>query len=83
MNTPPPAEIGRVERTLAYMFVAIIAVVLIAFLAILLGPMFGVTDYSAGVWAFVFALPLVGLPIAFVMMIVLLIVGIRRRRHGN
>lgn len=83
MKTPPPAEIGRVERTLAYMFVAIIAVTLIAFLAILLGPVFGVTDYSAGIWQFVFALPLVGLPIAFLMMIVLLIVGVRRRRSAN
>jgi hypothetical protein len=83
VKTPPPAEISRAERTLAYMFVAIIAVTLIAFLAILLGPVFGVTDYSAGAWVFVFVLPLVGLPIAFLMMIALLIVGIRRRRNTN
>jgi hypothetical protein len=75
-----PAGIGRAERTLAYMFIAIIAVTVLAFLAILLAPVLGVREYTGPVWQFVFAVPLVGLPIAFLMMIAMLVVGVRRRR---
>jgi len=75
-----PAGIGRAERTLAYMFVAIIVVTVLAFIAVLVAPMMGVRDYSGALWQFVIALPLVGLPIAFLMMIAMLIVGVRRRR---
>ncbi|WP_244255832.1 hypothetical protein [Rathayibacter sp. VKM Ac-2760] len=80
MKPQQPAGIGRAERTLAYMFVAIIVVTVLAFLAVLIAPMMGVRDYSGGLWQFVLALPLVGLPIAFLMMIAMLIVGVRRRR---
>ncbi|WP_236720068.1 hypothetical protein [Rathayibacter sp. VKM Ac-2630] len=80
MKPQQPAGIGRAERTLAYMFIAIIAVTVLAFLAILLAPVFGVEQYEGPLWRFVFAVPLVGLPIAFLMMIAMLIVGVRRRR---
>ncbi|KQQ06297.1 hypothetical protein ASG06_00290 [Rathayibacter sp. Leaf185] len=62
------------------MFIAIIVVTVLAFLAILLAPVLGIREYSGPLWEFVFALPLVGLPIAFLMMIAMLIVGVRRRR---
>lgn len=80
MKPQEPAGIGRVERTLAYMFIAIIVTTVLAFLAILLAPMLGVTEYRGPFWQFVFAVPLVGLPIAFLMMIAMLVVGVRRRR---
>ncbi|WP_244907020.1 hypothetical protein [Rathayibacter caricis] len=80
MKPQQPAGIGRAERTLAYMFIAIIAVTVLAFLAILLAPLLGVERYEGPLWQFVFAVPLVGLPIAFLMMIAMLIVGVRRRR---
>ena len=80
MKPQQPSGIGRAERTLAYMFIAIIVVTVLAFLAILLAPVLGVREYSGPLWQFVFALPLVGLPIAFLMMIGMLVVGIRRRR---
>ncbi|MWV50746.1 hypothetical protein GRS96_15855 [Rathayibacter sp. VKM Ac-2803] len=62
------------------MFIAIIVVTVLAFLAILIAPVLGVREYSGPLWQFVFALPLVGLPIAFLMMIGMLIAGVRRRR---
>lgn len=80
MKPQQPAGIGRGERTLAYMFIAIIVVTVLAFLAILIAPVMGVREYSGPLWQFVFALPLVGLPIAFLMMIAMLVVGVRRRR---
>lgn len=79
MKPQEPAGIGRAERTLAYMFIAIIVVTVLAFLAILIAPALGVREYTGTLWQFVFALPLVGLPIAFLMMIGMLIVGVRRR----
>jgi hypothetical protein len=75
-----PAGVGRAERTLAYMFIAIIVVTVLAFLAILVAPALGIREYAGPFWQFVFAVPLVGLPIAFLMMIAMLIVGVRRRR---
>ncbi|TCO37002.1 hypothetical protein EV639_10586 [Rathayibacter tanaceti] len=80
MKPQEPAGIGRAERTLAYMFIAIIIMTVLAFLAILVAPALGVRAYTGPLWQFVFAVPLVGLPIAFVMMIAMLIVGVRRRR---
>ena len=80
MKPQEPAGVGRAERTLAYMFVAIIVVTVLAFIAVLVAPMMGVRDYTGGLWQFVLALPLVGLPIAFLMMIAMLVVGVRRRR---
>ncbi|MCM6763490.1 hypothetical protein NB037_13780 [Rathayibacter sp. ZW T2_19] len=80
MKPQPPAGIGRAERTLAYMFIAIIVVTVLAFLAILIAPATGLREYEGPLWQFVFAIPLVGLPIAFLMMIAMLVVGVRRRR---
>ncbi|WP_258067425.1 MULTISPECIES: hypothetical protein [unclassified Rathayibacter] len=80
MKPQEPAGIGRAERTLAYMFIAIIVVTVLAFLAILVAPALGIREYTGPFWRFVFAVPLVGLPIAFLMMIAMLIVGVRRRR---
>jgi hypothetical protein len=74
-----PAGIGRAERTLAYMFISIIAVTVLAFLAILFAALLGV-ERSGPLWQFIVALPLVALPIAFLMMIAMLVVGVRRRR---
>ncbi|PPF44721.1 hypothetical protein C5E14_13310 [Rathayibacter sp. AY1A1] len=61
------------------MFIAIIVVTVLAFLAILVALVLGVQKIGP-FWQFVFAVPLVGLPIAFLMMIAMLIVGVRRRR---
>ncbi|WP_244229474.1 MULTISPECIES: hypothetical protein [unclassified Rathayibacter] len=80
MKPQEPAGVGRAERTLAYMFIAIIVVTVLAFLAILVAPALGIREYAGPFWQFVFAVPLVGLPIAFLMMIAMLIVGVRRRR---
>jgi len=41
----------------------------------------GVTDFTGGFWASVVVLPLVGLPIAFVLVIVLLVVTFVRRQR--
>ncbi|PPG70540.1 hypothetical protein C5C31_05210 [Rathayibacter rathayi] len=83
MKPQEPAGIGRAERTLAFMFIAIIVVSVLAFLAVLLAPTFGVRNYAGPLWSFVIALPLMGLPLAILLMIGVLIAGVRRRRQQS
>lgn len=76
----------RAERVLAYMFVAIVGLSILAFIAVMIGTFSGVTreEMTQGFWAVVTILPLFGLPIAFLLLVALLIVnGVRRARAGR
>ncbi|WP_394552789.1 hypothetical protein ACDF64_00240 [Agromyces sp. MMS24-JH15] len=77
----------RAERVLAYMVAAIVGLSILAFLAIMIATLAGVgadDGFSQGVWPIILVLPLIGLPIGFVLLIVLLIVnGVRRSREGR
>lgn len=72
---------NRVERVLAYMVAAIIVMSLASFVALIIGTAVGVEreEFSTGIWPAVTVLPLIGLPIGFVLIIVLLIVSAVRR----
>ncbi len=77
----------RAERVLAYMFVAIVGLSILAFIAVMIGTAVGAGEndgFSQGIWPLVLTLPLFGLPIAFLLLIALLIVnGVRRARAGR
>jgi Ni/Fe-hydrogenase subunit HybB-like protein len=77
----------RAERILAYMFVSVVGVSILCFLAVMFGTMAGAganDGFSQGVWPAVVTLPLFGLPIAFLLLIALLIVnGVRRARESR
>ena len=77
----------RAERILAYMFVAIVGLSILAFIAVMICTAVGAganDGFSQGVWPIVLTLPLFGLPIAFLLLIALLIVnGVRRARAGR
>lgn len=72
---------NRVERSLAYMVASIIVLSLAAFIALIVGTGAGLTgsDFTQGIWPTVVVLPLIGLPIGFVLIIVLLVVSAVRR----
>jgi uncharacterized membrane protein len=72
---------NRVERVLAYMVAGIIIVSLASFVAILVATGAGLAraDFAVGVWPFITVMPLVGLPIGFVLIVTLLIVSAVRR----
>jgi hypothetical protein len=73
--------LNRIERILAFVLASVAALTIICIAAVLIGRAVGVTDLSAGVWPVVGLLPLLGLPIALVLAIVLIIImGVRRRR---
>ena len=71
----------RVERTLAYMVAAIIVLSLASFVALIVATSIGLgrDDFAQGIWPIVTILPLIGLPIGFVLIIALLVVSAVRR----
>lgn len=78
-ETPPTAS--RLQRTLAYVIAAVVILSLIAIALVLIGTAAGVNGegFSHGFWPAVLILPDIGFPIAFVLMIVLLFVSMRKR----
>ncbi|MGW4930190.1 multidrug ABC transporter ATPase [Agromyces sp. NPDC004153] len=87
MSDSGPVTQHRAERILAYMFVAIVGLSILAFIAVMIGTAVGAganDGFSQGIWPIVLTLPLFGLPIAFLLLIALLIVnGVRRARAGR
>ncbi|MEO7148273.1 MAG: multidrug ABC transporter ATPase [Terrimesophilobacter sp.] len=82
-----PASINRIERMLAFMLIALIAISLLCFVAVIAGTSLGVGNndgFSHGVWPAVFMVPYLGLPLAFLMLVGLLVSnGIRRQRAAT
>lgn len=73
--------LGVLERTLAYVFVALIVISVAAFIILMLG--------SAGGWigeatyGLVLAVPFIGLPLALVIIVVLVVMSGSRRSRAN
>lgn len=77
-----PSTTSRLERILAYMVAGVVGLSILAFLTVIIGTAMGVGDndgFSQGIWPTVLTLPLFGLPLGFVLIIVLLTVSIARR----
>ena len=85
MSPVTPPEPSRLERILAVMVAGIVGMSIVAFLAIIIGSWQGMTseDFSAGIWPTVSFVPLIGLPIGFLLILALLVVNTRRRRAGE
>ncbi|MFP7762048.1 hypothetical protein [Marisediminicola sp. LYQ134] len=85
MVKPTESSANRAERVLAYMLISIVALSLLSFLAVIFATLAGMVrqDFGEGVWPAITILPLFGLPIAFVMLIVLVVVSARRRARGS
>jgi uncharacterized membrane protein len=73
--------IHRNERIMAYMIAGIVGLSIVAFVAVIVGTYVGMNanDFASGIWPMVLNLPLFGLPVGFVLIIVLLILSMRRR----
>lgn len=87
MSTREPIATHRVERILAYMVAATVGLSIAAFLAVMIGTLAGAganDGFSQGIWPLVLVLPLIGLPIGFILLVTLLIVnGVRRARESR
>ncbi|CAM5359023.1 hypothetical protein [Leifsonia shinshuensis] len=82
-QTPPPAS--RLQRVLSYIVAALVVVSLVCIAAILIGSAVGGMPQQGsgqGLWPAVFLLPLIALPIAFVLLITLIIITGRQRSRA-
>lgn len=86
----PPADgepsVRAIDRILAYAALALAAASIISFFAIIIGTATGMDQkaFGEGVWPLLAGLPLFGLPLAFVLIVVLLVMSfVRKGRHGR
>jgi purine-cytosine permease-like protein len=77
-NTPVP--LNRIERVLAFMIASIAGLSVLSILAIIIASA-AKADTREGAWPTVAVLPGIGLPIAFVLIVVFAVVSIVRRRR--
>ena len=83
-RTPgPDLPVRRIDRVLAFMALGLTVLSIVCFFAVILARPAGVTDISQGIWPLVVVLPLLALPIAFVMIVTLLIMSFVRRSRLN
>jgi hypothetical protein len=71
---------NRIERILAYMIASVAGVSIVAIIAVFIANAAGV-DLSGGIWPAVAAFPLVGLTLAFVLIVVFTVVRVVRLRR--
>lgn len=65
------------------MGLGLIVVSIVCFFVVLAARPLGVTDFTAGVWPAVVVLPLIALPVAFLLIVALLIMSFVRRARAN
>lgn len=86
MSTRTPGDdvpVRRLDRVLTFMSLGLAVVSIVCFFAIIIARPAGVTDFSVGVWPIVAVLPLIALPLAFLMIVTLLIMTFVRRARAN
>lgn len=86
MSTRTPGRdvpVRRLDRVLAFMSLGLAVVSIGCFLAIIIARPAGVTDFTEGIWPLIAVLPLIALPIAFLMILALLIMTFVRRARAN
>lgn len=69
----------RTERVLISMIAAIVLLSMAAFVARMVGQVSGVDDWTAGAWPVVSVLPLLGLPLAMLLVIGYIVASAVRR----
>lgn len=75
--------LNRIERVLAYMIASSAGLAIVVIALVLIGNFAG-WDMTGGIWPGILMVPLVALPLAFVLIIAFLIASaVRRRRPQN
>lgn len=80
MANDTAVPLNRIERVLAFMIGSSAGLSIVAIVATLVANLAGV-DTREGVWLAAAVVPLIGLPLAFGLIIVFLIVSVVRRRR--
>lgn len=80
MANDTAVPLNRIERVLAYMIASVAGFSILAIVATMVASMSG-TDMREGIWPAVAVLPLVGLSLAFALIIAFMILSVVRRRR--
>ncbi|MEO8907413.1 MAG: hypothetical protein ABI310_04980 [Microbacteriaceae bacterium] len=86
MTTETPQPVSRAQRTLAFVIGGLVVISLLAIFAIIIGTWLGAGPAQGsgqGIWPTVFFIPLIALPVAFVLIIILLTVSMIGRGRQN
>ncbi|MCG7416488.1 MULTISPECIES: multidrug ABC transporter ATPase [Microbacterium] len=86
MSTRTPdgdVPIRRIDRILAFMSLGLGVVSIVCFFVVILARPAGVTNFSEGIWPTMVVLPLIALPVAFLLMMAVLIMSFVRRARAN
>ncbi|CAN5568713.1 multidrug ABC transporter ATPase [Microbacterium sp.] len=86
MSTRTPGgdvPVRRLDRVLTFMSLGLAVLSIVCFLAIIIARPAGVTDFTEGIWPLVSVVPIIALPIAFLMILALLIMTFVRRARAN
>ena len=90
MKTPknlPPVRANRIERILAIAVVIFIAAAFVCFITVIAATALGAganDGFSHGIWPLIFLIQYYGLPLAFVLIVALLVSnGVRRSRAAK
>lgn len=80
-NPAPEVPVRRLDRILAFTALTLAALSVICFFAIIIGSATGMSQesFNGGLWPIVVAIPPYGLPLAFVMILALLIMSFVRK----
>jgi len=76
-----PVGLNRIERILAVMIASSAGLSIVCIVVVFIAQVAGETDFAGGAWPVIRFLPLVGLPIAFAFLVVLLVASVVRRRR--
>lgn len=84
-NRPDDPPVRRIDRVLAFMSLGIAVLSVLCFFAIMISTAAGMqhADYATGVWPIVAAIPMLGLPLAFILILALLVMSFVRRGKAN
>lgn len=84
METNEPSTSGTLQRVLAFIIAGLVILTLVCFTASLIGYFAGVfVTEPEGIWPTIIMLPLIALPAAFALTIVLIVVTSVRRSRAN
>ena len=80
-SVPAERPATRLERVLSGMVLSTIGLSILCFLLVIIGTPLWHINPTEGAWPIIIALPLIGLPVGFALIIVLIIVNMRARRR--
>lgn len=84
-NSEPEVPVRRLDRFLAFAALGIAAASVVCFFAIIIGTAVGMDQaaFGEGAWPFIAAIPYWGLPVAFLMILALLIMSFIRKGRAS